>query len=142
MKTIYAKLNKYFHLVPDSFSVELLKEKYKPGKIFRVKLIDDKKNRSFEQLKLYWILMKYLEYNTPEPVEKLFGHLSQQAWHEIMKSHFLISSVAIDKYGQDEFTDYFDKVQKWVSSYLLQVKHDTLMDYVINWYGGYNDKDI
>lgn len=116
-------------LYPDERSKLLLK-KYKENDII---LYEVKNKRSYNQLKLYWILLRSLSFHfqtvTMFNGDEIKG-ITPVQWHEYFKRIFLgidtiinpitlqtveiNKSICFEKMSQDEFNEYFSSVQQWL----------------------------
>lgn len=85
--------------------------------------------RSFPELKLYWLLMTWLEKGVSEKLEKAMNtdFISKNAWHELVKSKFNVTSIAFHNMDQEAFHLYFEQCIEWVSSYIVKCRPDDLI---------------
>lgn len=73
-----------------------------------------KEKRSLPAHKLYWVILEWVEDNTPEDLTSKYGIFSANIWHEQIKAAYGITSIAFDELDQDGFNDYFAFADKWI----------------------------
>ena len=105
--------------------IEKVNKYFKPGDIIKIDLtLRENKTRSTDENSLYFIFLRYLEYNTPEYFLKAVGAvfnlqnicLDSKWWHNQFKKDYGISSTDFNSMLEIDFNKYFN----WCIDYASQ----------------------
>ena len=91
-------------------------------------VIDQKKERSFPELALYFVCCKFVAFHFPEYLltDLKIDSVDDKFVHLITKQKMKIESVAFDRLDQNEFHDYFmNALDYW--SMLLEISKDDIL---------------
>jgi hypothetical protein len=121
-KTLYFDIQK-------SMKAKLMKNN-QIGDIFECKINEPEiRPRNLKEHRLYWVLLNWLQSNTPDYIGKIFS-LSVEAWHEILKKKFMINSIAFCNMPEHEFKQYFEDCITWLSTFIFKCKENDLIEAV------------
>jgi len=128
MKAVLKVLPDYSLLIEPTAKEKIIK-KYQVGDYLSADLKPHKDTvRSLPQHRMYWLLMNWLSYNSPEYILRVLNtkYLSADSWHILSKSKYGIDSTAFDNMDQMSFQAYFDAIKVWIAD-LIGVEAEQMM---------------